>query len=354
MRVIDLRSDTVTRPSPGMREAMARAEVGDDVYGEDPTVIALEERVAALLGKEAAVFTPTGTMANQLAIGAQAGPGDEVIGEEGSHVFTHEGGALSALWGAQPRTLVGDRGLLSAAQVERAIRPAESDHLPRSRLLCVENSHNRGGGTFWPLDRLQAVAHIARQAGLSVHMDGARLWNAAAASGHDVASLAAAADSVSVCFSKGLGAPAGSLVATSATLARRIRRLRKRLGGGMRQAGILAAAALYGLDQNLDRLVDDHGNARLLAERLAGVEGLEPSRPETNLVFIALPEHMDSDSLAARLRERGVLAGVDGPRRLRLVTHLQVDRDDCLTATDAIAELIASYTPPAGPIAARG
>jgi len=336
MGFIDLRSDTVTRPSPGMREAMARAEVGDDVYGEDPTMAALEARVASMLGKETAVFVPSGTMANQLALGAQAGPGDEVIGEAGSHVFAFEGGALSALWGAQARPLVGDRGLLDPAQVEEAIRPKGNDHLPLSRVVTLENTHNRGGGTVWPIGRLRAVAEVARAAGLAVHLDGARLWNAAQASGTTLRDYAAVADTVSVCLSKGLGAPAGSLVACDAALARKVRRLRKRLGGGMRQAGVLAAAGLWALDHNLERLGEDHENARLLASRLRAA-GLKAQEPETNLIFVTLPAGVHADNLAAQVKERGVLVGTDGAARLRLVTHLDVDRAACETAAAAIA-----------------
>ncbi|AKU91793.1 threonine aldolase family protein [Vulgatibacter incomptus] len=335
--LIDLRSDTVTRPSAEMREAMALAEVGDDVYGEDPTVRTLEARVAELLGKEAAVFVPSGTMANQLAIGAQAGPGDEVIGEAGSHVFAFEGGALSALWGAQARTLEGERGLLRPEQVEAAIRPTGNDHLPLSRLLSLENTHNRGGGTVWPIERFQAVAGAARKAGLAVHLDGARLWNASVASGVPLSRYASEADTVSVCLSKGLGAPAGSLVAASAALCSKVRRLRKRLGGGMRQAGVLAAAGLYALDHHLVRLHLDHENARLLADALEKVPGLRVDPVETNLVFVDLPAGTDGAGVLSRLREKGVLAGSDGASRLRLVTHLDVDRDRCMAAAAALA-----------------
>jgi len=339
MGFIDLRSDTVTRPSAGMREAMARAEVGDDVYGEDPTVLALEARVAAMLGKEAAVFVPSGTMANQLALGAQAGPGDEVIGEAGSHVFAFEGGGLSALWGAQARPIPGERGLLTAAQVEEAIRPAGNDHLPVSRVVTIENTHNRGGGRVWPIGSFRAVTEVARSAGLAVHLDGARLWNAAQASGTPPGEYAGLADTVSVCLSKGLGAPAGSLVACDAALSRKIRRLRKRLGGGMRQAGILAAAGLWALDRNLARLGEDHENARLLASRLRAA-GLGAQEPDTNLVFVDLPGGIGAEALAARLKEKGVLVGADGARRLRLVTHLDVNRAACEAAASAVAASI--------------
>lgn len=334
---IDLRSDTVTRASAGMREAMARAEVGDDVYGEDPTVKALEAKVAALLGKDTAVFFPSGTMANQAAIGAHAGPGDEVICEAGAHVVAFEGGALSALWGAQARPLPGQRGLLSAAQVAAAIHPPGNDHFPVSRLLCVENTHNRGGGTVWPLALLQEVTGVARSAGLAVHLDGARLWNASAATGTPLDAYAACADTVSVCLSKGLGAPAGSLVATTAELAPKLRRLRKRLGGGMRQAGHLAAAGIYALEHNLPRLGDDHLKAQHLADALAAVPGLVVAPVETNIVYVELGEGAHSSSLLPRLREAGVLAGADGARRIRLVTHLDVTHEDCDEAARRIA-----------------
>jgi len=337
MSAIDLRSDTVTRASAGMREAMARAEVGDDVYGEDPTVAVLEARVAALLGKETAVFFPSGTMANQAAIGTHAGPGDEVICEAGAHVVAFEGGALSALWGAQARPLPGQRGLLSASQVAAAIHAPGNVHHPVSRLLCVENTHNRGGGTVWPLALLEEVTGVARSAGLAVHLDGARLWNAAAASGTPLAAYAACADTVSVCLSKGLGAPAGSLVATTAELAPKLRRLRKRLGGGMRQAGHLAAAGLYALEHNLPRLGDDHLKARRLADHLAAVPGLAVAPVETNIVFVELAAGLESSSLLARLREAGVLAGSDGAHRIRLVTHLDVTLADCEEAARRIA-----------------
>lgn len=335
--MIDLRSDTVTRPTPGMREAMARAEVGDDVYREDPTVLALEARVAALLGHEAAVFAPSGTMANQLAIGAQAGPGDEVITEASAHVLAYEGGAIAALWGAQPRQIPGVRGLFGPAQLLDAIQPVEDDHLPISRLLCVENTHNRGGGTIWPLDGYREVVDLAKERGLRVHLDGARLWNAAAASGHPAASYGAIADTVSVCLSKGLGAPVGSLVAASKELVGKMRRLRKRLGGGMRQAGILAAAGLWALDHHLERLPQDHENARTLARALASVPGLCVDPPETNLLFVDLPEGLDSDCFLDRLQQRDVLVGKVGPSRVRLVTHLDVDEEACHTAARAFA-----------------
>ncbi len=327
MNLLDFRSDTVTSPDEGMRQAMARAEVGDDVYGEDPTVRALEEKVAALLGKEAAVFVPSGTMANQLAIGAQVQPGDEVIAEAGSHCLNFEGGALSALWGAQPRTLDGTRGMFTPDALNALVRPV-ADHFPRSRLLCLENTSNRGGGSVWPLAQMQQVAAAARSHGLSIHLDGARLFNAQVAAGVPAARWAACADTVSVCLSKGLGAPVGSLSAATREAVSRMRRLRKRLGGGMRQAGVLAAAGLYALERNVDRLAEDHANARRLADGLAQVRALkvDPATVQTNLVFAEVTDGRDAVQVTTALREQGVLCNPEGsnPRLLRFVTHLHL------------------------------
>ncbi len=324
MELIDLRSDTVTKPGPAMRKAMAEAEVGDDVFGEDPTVNRLQDRVAELLGKDAAVFMPTGTMANQAAIGAHVVPGDEIVCDQGCHVVNYEGGALAALWGAQVRALPGKRGLLDPAQVEEAVRPP-NDHHPRTRLVEVENTHNRGGGTVYPLAQLQAIADVARRHSLRLHLDGARLWNACAKTGLAPAAYASLADSVSVCLSKGLGAPAGSLVAGSRELVAAVRRLRKRLGGGMRQAGVLAAAGLHALDHHRERLVEDHENARRLARDLAEIPGLrvDIDSVETNLVFAeVVREGWTAGRAAAALREHGVLASDADGKRLRFVTHL--------------------------------
>ena len=329
MKPIDLRSDTVTLPTAAMRRAMAEAEVGDDVYAEDPTVRRLEERVAELLGLPAALFVPSGTMANQLAIGLHCRQGDEVIAEAGSHCIHFEGGALSALWGAQPHGLVGDRGLLSAGQVLAAIRPL-NDHLPRTRLLTLENTHNRGGGRVWPIDRFSAVVDAARRGGLAVHLDGARLFNASVRAGVPVSEYARRTDTTSVCFSKGLGAPVGSALAGASDLIREARRLRKRLGGGMRQAGILAAGALYALDHHVDRLAEDHLHASLLAQGLAAIPGmrLDPAQVETNMIFTDLP-CLAADGVS-RLKDVGVLINAEGssPTAVRLVCHLDISRSD--------------------------
>ena len=319
---IDLRSDTVTRPTAGMRRAMADARVGDDVYGEDPTVNALEERVAALLGKEAALWVPTGTMANQLALGALLRPGDELVCERGAHVVNYEGGGVSALWGAQSLVVDGERGIFDTAALERVLRRTEDIHAPLQRAVAVENTHNRGGGSVWPIEKLRAVTQLARAEKLAVHLDGARLWNAHVASGVKLSDYGACADTVSVAFSKGLGAPAGSMVASTRERVTQMRRLRKRLGGGMRQVGILAAAAAYALDHHLARLADDHAAARALAEALNALPGFRCVAPETNILLVDLPGPAAALVLAAR--KEGVLCGAVGPARIRLVTHLDV------------------------------
>ncbi len=336
MNVIDLRSDTVTRPTPAMREAIARAEVGDDVYGEDPTVRRLEEASADLLGKEAALFVASGTMANQVALGVLARAGDEIVCDEGSHVVNHEGGALAALWGVQLRVLAGERGVLDAAAVEAAVR-ADDVHAPRTRVVEIENTHNRGGGKIWPLERVRAVAEVAARRGLHVYMDGARLLNAVVATGVPARDYAAPATLASLCFSKGLGAPAGSVLAGPRDLVKEARRLRKRLGGGMRQAGILAAGCLHALQHHVSRLAEDHAHARRLGALLAQLPGVRLRFPvETNLLFVSFPGGGAAE-LAARFREAGVLCGVASPDLLRFVTHLDVSAADVEEAARRMA-----------------
>ena len=332
---IDLRSDTVTRPTPAMRRAMAEAEVGDDVYGEDPTVAALEAAVAVRLGLEAALFVPSGTQGNQIAIGVHCRLGEEVILEERSHPFHYENGAIAALWGVQPRTVSGQRGILTPAQIGAASR-GDDDHLPRSRLLIVENTHNRGGGTVWKPGVFADAVAAARAARLNVHLDGARLFNAEVAAGVPVSTWARLTDSTTVCFSKGLGAPVGSVLAGSKGFVHEARRLRKRLGGGMRQAGILAAACLHALQHHVARLAEDHENARVLGRRLAEIPGVgvEPDRIETNMVYADVP--VDAAGLVQRLRSAGLLVNAVGPSALRLVCHLDVDRADCERAADIL------------------
>lgn len=332
---IDLRSDTVTQPTAAMREAMARATVGDDVYGEDPTLRALEETVAALLGKEAALFVPSGTMSNQLALLAQTQRGDEVIVGQNAHMTTFESGAGAALAGVQ-FAAVGTDGLFDADDVVAATNP-ERDYLPRTRLVAVENTHNMAGGRLFAAPAVRAIAVTAKQLGLKLHLDGARLWNAAAASNQTPAELAAPFDSVSVCFSKGLGAPVGSALVGSRELIRHTRRLRKMLGGGMRQGGILGAAALYALEHHRQRLVEDHDNAALLAREIAKFPtfSLNPSEVETNIVKVET-RRIPAETVALRLAERGVLAAAMARHTLRFVTHLDVKRSDIIEAVRRI------------------
>ena len=338
---IDLRSDTVTRPSPGMRAAMAAAEVGDDVLGDDPTVARLQERAADLLGQEAALFVPSGTMANQIALKVHCEPGDDVLASEGAHLLWHEVGAAGAIAGVQVRSL-GKGGRFSGADVETAFQPGAAIQSP-TRLVCVENTHNRAGGAVWSRAAMEDVVRAARRLGVALHLDGARLMNAAAATGETPRALAAGFDTVSLAFSKGLGAPVGSVLAGAGKLVARAQRFRRMMGGGMRQAGILAAAALYALDHNVPRLAEDHANARLIAELLAGLPGLlvDPATVESNIVMVDLgPELPPAAEMVARLGARGVLCFAFGPRRIRLCTHLDVDRAACARAAEAFASAI--------------
>jgi threonine aldolase len=341
MKPIDFRSDTVTRPTPAMRRAMAEAEVGDDVYGEDPTVNRLEEQVAERLGLEAALFVPSGTQANQIAMGLHCRPGDEVLTEAGSHIIQYEGGAVSALWGIQPQPLPGERGLLTPEQVAAAVR-AENVHAPRSRLLSLENTHNRGGGTVWPLERFRAVVEVARKARLAVHLDGARLFNAQVATGTPASAWARLTDTTSVCFSKGLGAPVGSALAGSKALILEARRLRKRLGGGMRQAGLLAAAALHALEHHVERLAQDHAHTRRLAAGLAELAGVkvEPARVETNILLVEFAR--PASEVVSRLASLGVLLNATGPNTVRFVCHLDISAADVAEALTRIRRALES------------
>lgn len=324
--VIDLRSDTVTRPTAAMRDAMHRATVGDDVLGDDPTVIELQGRIAEMMGKPAACFVPSGTMANQCAIRAQTEPGDEVIAHADSHIIHYETGAPAALSGVMIRPLSGDLGLFTAADVEAAVRPVSS-HFAKSALVVIENTHNRGGGSIWSLDAIRDVARVARTHNLRMHLDGARIWNASAATGIAPSEYARHFDTVSCCFSKGLGAPAGSAVCGSVEAIARVHRFRKMFGGAMRQAGILAQACLHALDHHRQRLVEDHANARRLAERLSAVPGVTIAMPvATNMVFFDLGERLpDARTLCQRLDQVGVRMLPNQPRRVRAVCHLDVD-----------------------------
>jgi len=327
---IDLRSDTVTHPTPAMRKAMAEAEVGDDVFGEDPTVNALQEKVANLLGKETAIFVPSGTMANQLAIKAHTQPGDEVILESTSHPYNFEGGASAALSGIQFYCLKGIRGILDASQIEETIRP-EDHHFPVTKLICLENTHNRGGGSIYPIEKMAGIYRLAKSKGLLIHLDGARLWNASIATGIKPHEYAQWADSVSVCLSKGLGAPIGSLVAGSKTFIHCVHRFRKMFGGGMRQVGIIAAAGIYALDHHLERLKEDHQNAKRLALGLKECQSvsIDPEQVETNIIIFSIADTgMTAPQLAERMKRNGVLIHPIGKTQIRLVTHLDVSRED--------------------------
>jgi len=338
---IDLRSDTVTRPSPQMRQAMADALVGDDVYSEDPTINMLQERVAGILGKEAALFVPSGVMGNQLCVRTHTRPGDEVLIHELGHILNYEGGSAAALAGVQLRPLRGEHGQFDPADVTDAIRPAQ-EHFAHSRLVCFENTHNRAGGTVWSLPRMRAVAEQAREHGLAVHLDGARLWNAHVATGVPLNAYCALVDSVSVCFSKGLGAPVGSVIAGSAEFIREARFHRKKYGGAMRQVGILGAACLYGLDHNIERLADDHRNAHILADRLRGVEGISiPHRVESNIVMLELADRgVTAADVVQALAAEGVLVGPVDRTRVRFVTHMDVDHEQAESAGEIAASVI--------------
>jgi threonine aldolase len=327
-RTIDLRSDTITHPTDAMREAMARAEVGDDVMGEDPTVNRLEALAAERTGKPAALFVPTGTMANLVAVMAHTRRGDEVILEDQSHTFLMEAGGMAALAGVMPRPLATERGHITAAQFEDALRPPDA-HFAPTTLVCIENTHNRHGGTVAPVDLVAGLGAAAHRRQIQLHMDGARLFNAAVALGLPASQLTAPVDSVSFCLSKALSAPVGSLLCGERDFIVRARHLRKMVGGGMRQAGVVAAAGIVALETMVDRLADDHRLARRLAEALAVLPGLEVDlgRVETNIVRVALPGH-DARTVVDRMKSAGVRVSVLNAHMLRLVTNRHVTDDD--------------------------
>jgi threonine aldolase len=341
---IDLRSDTVTRPSPGMRLAMADAPVGDDQYGEDPTTSRLQERIAALLGKEAALFVPSGTMANQIGLKLLTRPGDDVIVGEEAHVVWHEAGAAAANSGVQ-FTVIGKGGLFTAAEFRAACKPAVHIVFPPTTVVAIENTHNRGGGVVFPQQETVAICAAARELGVASYLDGARLFNAAAASGLPLAELAAPFDVVSVALSKGLGCPVGSLVAGSKETIARAVRFRRMFGGAMRQSGILAAAGLYALDCNFDRLPEDHANARVIAEAIAGLKQVELdlATVQSNIVIFQMrPGAPDAAEIVARAKNFGVLVSAFAARTVRAVTHLDVSAADCRRAGELLAKVIAS------------
>jgi threonine aldolase len=337
-KVIDLRSDTVTKPTPAMRQAMAQADVGDDVFGEDPTVNRLQARAAELFGREAALFVPSGVMGNQIAIKVHTQPGDEVILEEASHIFNSEMAMMAAFSGVIPRPIPSERGWLRWEQIEPAIRP-KVYYYAQTRLICLENTHNFKGGGVYPLEWAREIIEKAHERGLAVHLDGARIFNAAVATGRSVKELTEGFDSVMFCLSKGLGAPVGSMLVGSAEFVEKARRVRKMLGGGMRQVGVLAAAGLYALEHHIERLAEDHENAQLLAQALREISEVRLEPVETNIVIFELAE-TPAEKLIAELKKRNILALAIGPRRVRLVTHLDVSRADVLLAAQALREIL--------------
>jgi threonine aldolase len=344
-RIIDLTSDTATRPSPGMRKAMAEAEVGDEQKAEDPTTNALQARVAELLGKEAAVFLPSGTMCNQIAMLVHCRPGDEVIAADMAHIFTSEAGGGSALAGVQTWPLATKRGIFGGSELTAAVRDPGARHNPRSRLVGIEQTVNRGGGSVWPLEAIEDVARAARRHGLAVHMDGARILNAAVACGVAARRMAAPCDSVWVDLSKGLGCPIGGVLAGSADFIDAAWRWKHRLGGALRQSGVLAAAGIYALDHNVERLAEDHANARRLADMLANIAGIRIMNPEveTNIVFIdPTASGKAPKDIVAGLAEHGVRMGTSYGGMIRAVTHLDVTPDDMESAAQAFTRVVGS------------
>lgn len=342
--MIDLRSDTVTQPSATMREVMAQAPVGDDVYGEDPTVNRLEEMAAALLEKEAALFVPSGVMANQLSIRVHTQPGDEVIVESTSHIIRYEGGSASSLSQVQLCCVPGDRGLLSPDQVAAAIRPSDV-HNPSTTLLCLEQTHNSGGGSVYPLAKIEGLTGLAREHGLTLHLDGARLFNATVATGVSAAEYAKGFDTICFCLSKGLGAPVGSLIGSTRWRIAKLRRLRKMFGGAMRQAGILAAAGVYALEHNIPRLKEDHDNAKHLALLLQQIPTVfvDPDKVETNIVvFEVVRPGRSTQELLHCFKQAGVLLNSVGERMFRAVTHLDVSAQDTEEACQILSNVLAA------------
>jgi len=338
--MIDLISDTVTQPSPEMRRAIAEAKVGDSQRGEDPTVNALQTEAAELLGKDAALFLPSATMANQIAYKVHTRPGDEIIMDRWSHPIHYEGSGPAVLSSVMICPLDGERGIFGAEDVLGAIRP-DDPHSPRTRLVSIEHTHNLGGGKIWPLGALAAVSSISRLHGLALHMDGSRLMNAVVATGITAREYCAHVDSVTLCFTKGLGAPVGAVLAGEKDFIKQARRYQQTFGGAMRQAGIIAAGALYGLRHNVGRLAEDHANAKLLAERLAAEDGidLDAADVETNMIFFRL-RGMTASEFAEKLRARGVRAGSYKGERVRMVVHLGITREDIIEAADAVHEVL--------------
>jgi threonine aldolase len=340
--IIDLRSDTVTRPTPPMIEAMAQARVGDDVYGEDETVNALQAKIADLFGMEAALFCPSGTMTNQIAIRAHTRPGDEVICDQFAHIYMAEGGGIAVISGASVRLLNGENGRFTATQVLDSINPSDDSHFPRTRLVAIENTVNRGGGCCWDLAEIRRIREACDRNDLSLHMDGARIFNAIVARGESPRQYGELFDSISVCLSKGLGAPVGSLLLGKKEWIRSAHRLRKVFGGGMRQAGHLAAAGIYALDHNVVRLKSDHEKARVVERELHSLRGMSTVLPaETNIVIFKLEPSVNAESLLTNLRSRDILAQKIAPQTIRMVFHMDITDAD----TEVISSAIRAFAP---------
>ncbi len=340
VRIIDLRSDTVTKPTPGMLQAMMQAQVGDDVYGEDPTVLALEARIAEATGKEAALFVSSGTMGNQLAFACHARPGDEILVGRDAHPLHYESGAASALSGLQLNA-IGEGGFFKADHIDAALRPA-AYYAPRTAAVSFENTHNRLGGLVWPQAQFVASCTHAQSRGLAVHLDGARLWNAVAASGVSLRDWCAPCDTVSLCFSKGLGAPMGSVLVGTADLITEARRLRKRWGGGTRQAGYMASCALYSFEHHQARLQEDHQHARQLGQALAQIRGCQIVLPQTNILVVELASGVSAQGVATACAAKGLLVNAMSSSLIRLVTHLNVTRDDMVHAAYVFSAVMES------------
>ncbi|TLS38261.1 low-specificity L-threonine aldolase [Pseudalkalibacillus caeni] len=338
--MIDLRSDTVTKPTEEMRKAMYEAEVGDDVYGEDPTVNKLEKRAAQMLGKEDALFVTSGTQGNQIAVLTHCQPGNEIILEEESHVFYYEGAGISALAGVQPRTVKGKRGNMTVEAIKAAIRPVDI-HMPKTGLIILENTHNRAGGAVYPLEDMKNIYQLAQEKGIPVHIDGARLFNAAVASDVALSEYGRYSDTIQVCLSKGLGAPVGSVIAGSKEFIEEARRWRKMLGGGLRQVGVLAAPGLVALDNMIDRLSHDHKKARVLAEGISTIKGLSvKNNVETNIVVVDISESgKNVGQWTEKLKENGVLAVAFGENLLRFVTHYDVSEEEIQRALSVLNKI---------------
>ena len=339
MNPIDLRSDTVTRPTPGMMDAIMSAKVGDDVFGDDPTVIALEERAAGLFGKEAAVYCPSGTMTNQIAVRVHTRPGDEVICDALSHVYHYEGGGMMANSGVSVRLVKGDRGRFSVDDVVNNINPDDIHH-PNTRLVVIENTCNKGGGSIWNIEEIRRIYLACQYHGLRLHLDGARLFNALSETGETPLQYGELFDSISLCLSKGLGAPVGSLLVGDKAFIKQARRVRKLFGGAMRQSGFLAAAGLYALDHHIDRMKDDHRRAKMIAQTLSGLSFVKDILPvETNILVFTLQDHISAETFIRQLSQYGILVLEFGPRKVRMITHLDFDDEQLDQVRQALSEI---------------